>query len=484
MTALSEFVQVNVSLTGSKSPTRQAFGTPLLAVYHTNWSDRVHFYPAGTVLTQMVAEGFKTTDPAYRAMQVALSQDPTPAQLAIGRRALPFTQILQISLALLVADTGTTTSYAFTVVGSDGISHSVAFPSTGVPATDANTLKGLLNGFPNVGTCTGPVAGTFGQVLTLTQAAGKLTDIQGWATPQGVSAVQIADITADPGIATDLAAISAANTIGWYGLSLDSNSRAEILGAQAFIEATGVGGKFAFYNTCDFPCTQTASTAGHAVTLTASSGDVFTDLQARSYNKEYCQFSGQAVLSYAGFGMNSQILAQNPGSYALSYKSIPGVIVDTDQSLTTTEALIINTASTASPGTGGKNGNYYAQVSGLPISWPGVSGSGQWCDNTIFVDWLQANMQADVFAVLAGLPKVPYTDFGIQLIAAAIKTRLDIGASSQFGGIVDGTQTVTVPRASQVSATDKNNRNLSGLTFTAILSGAVNTVQIQGALTP
>lgn len=103
---------------------------------------------------------------------------------------------------------------------------------------------------------------------------------------------------------------------------------------------------------------------------------------------------------------------------------------------------------------------------------------------TIFVDWLQANMQADVFAVMAGLPKVPYTDNGIGLIGDAIKKRLDIGASNQYGGIVDGTQSVTVPRAATVSKTDKNNRNLSGVSFTAELSGGINTVTIQGALTP
>ncbi len=42
--------------------------------------------------------------------------------------------------------------------------------------------------------------------------------------------------------------------------------------------------------------------------------------------------------------------------------------------------------------------------------------------------------------------------------------------------------TITVPLASEVSASDKKNRKLSGVSFTARLAGAIHETQIKGTL--
>ena len=49
-------------------------------------------------------------------------------------------------------------------------------------------------------------------------------------------------------------------------------------------------------------------------------------------------------------------------------------------------------------------------------------------------------------------------------------------------GEVEKGYTITVPLASEVSASDKKNRKLSGVSFTARLAGAIHETQIKGTL--
>ena len=48
---------------------------------------------------------------------------------------------------------------------------------------------------------------------------------------------------------------------------------------------------------------------------------------------------------------------------------------------------------------------------------------GEFIDIMIGIDWLQSTMTADVFTFLAGLPKVPFTDGGLQGLKAIIAKR-------------------------------------------------------------
>jgi Protein of unknown function (DUF3383) len=536
---IADIAAVSIFIAGAVSPTRQAFGTPNYCAYFdsaTKWQnsgDRIRFYASSSALTTLVADGFKTTGPIYRAFQVALAQSPCPPQIALSRRALPPTQVLKMTLSDVVAGD----RYAVTAIGSDGVSVTNTLSSTGVPATDAASFAALFtaetpsgsvaslafaggvmtltggSGFSagNVGEqivisnsatpanngtfaiatyisatsvtfanpagandagatvhfAVGPKIGTVtvsGAVITITQAAGTLTDLVNWT-----SNIAVSNTTADPGIATDLAAITAANSIGWYGLSLDSNSAAEVAAAATFVEATGQGGKWGFFDAAD-------TTDCSAATTT----DVFSTMQALTRLKSGVVQSNRQVLSCSGFGLASLVLAMFPGSYNVSFKSIAGVLADNDQTMTETQQLVINTCSTSQPGTGGKGGNWFKTVSGVNMVFPGVTPGGRWIDQGIFADWLQNNMQADVFAVLAGLPKVPLTDIGIALVVAAIKSRLKIGASPPYGGI-DGTRPIVVnaPTAASMSQSDRNNRNLSGITGSFYFSGAINTTTIQ-----
>ena len=195
--------------------------------------------------------------------------------------------------------------------------------------------------------------------------------------------------------------------------------------------------------------------------------------------------SNKAVLSFRGFGLLAQLLANFPGSYNPAYKAIPGTVVDNDQSLTETQRLVLNTMTTSSPGVGGKAGNYYLAVSGVNMTWPGCAPGGRFIDTTIFLDWFQVNAQADIFAVEAGLPKVPFTDFGTGLLAGALRSRIKTGGAPPYGGI-DLTQPygVVCPPVSSIEQTDVTNRNFPGMSAFFTLSGAIDTIEVEVTVVP
>lgn len=456
----ADFVQLTVSLTGAASVTRQGFGTPLVAGFHTYFTERVRKYAAAGALVAMAADGFQPKDPLYKAVSAIVEQEPCPALVAVGRRALPPTQVL--TLACIDAAEGDT--YAITVIGADGVSHLVTYTvlAAATTATVATAIAALLTALTNIGAVAHAT-----NVITLTQTPGLLTDLVNWS-PNFV----LADVTADPGIATDLLAIAAYDSTGWYGLALDSNSAAEVEAAAAFAEATGVGGKFFAWNNSDNADVTNATT------------DVFSVVEALSYRRDVGFYSGRQLLSYTGAAMLGLMLPFNPGFAAFAYKTVSGVLADSDASLTEDQALILNTMTAANPGPGGKKGNYYKTQANLDITWPGVTPSGEWADVVIFIDWLQVNAQADVLAFIAGKPKVPFTDFGAASIGNVIKNRLKIGASPAYGGI-DGTQpiVVSVPLVSTVDATNKVARNLPNVTASATLSGAILTTGVSITLT-
>lgn len=394
----------------------------------------------------MVADSFAVTEPAYLAAQAIFAQNPTVSKVAIGRRALAMTQTLKLTLT----DTTVGDLYTFTIVGSDGVSHPVSLVSTGVPATDATSLAALLT-FSNIGS-----AAASSTHVTITQASGKLNDLQNWT-----SNFQLSDDTADPGLATDLAAIFAADPIGWYGLALDSNSRAEIAAAAAWTESNK---RLFSTNNSDAACA-----AG-----TTSSANIFFSLKQSAYAKTFCLYSGVQLLDYTGAGMLGNRLPDNPGSDTWAYKTIHGTQADTAASLTETQ---INNLLA-------QNGNYYQTVGGINITFPGQSPEGEFVDIARFIDWLQANMQVDVFTLFVANKKVPYTDVGVDQVKNAVKNRLKIGASDAYGGI-DGSQPLTVdaPTAETVDKANKSARNLPNVKFSATLAGAIHTTQISGTLT-
>jgi hypothetical protein len=94
---MAEFIDriedVEISRT-SRTLTRRGFSTLLVLAYHTLYADRVKTYGE---LSEMVADGFTPYDAAYQQVAAAFAQEPSLTSVKVGRRALPFTQVVDVT---------------------------------------------------------------------------------------------------------------------------------------------------------------------------------------------------------------------------------------------------------------------------------------------------------------------------------------------------------------------------------------------------
>lgn len=444
--SLSDLVTVQISAS-TVSPARPGFGTPLVAAYHNKYTDLVRFYSDVATLIQ---EGFTVNDPAYKAVAAIFAQNPSVSQVALGRRALAYTQRLELTFSSVsVLD-----RYKFDIVGSDGVTHSVDVASTGVPNTDAASINTVLTGFTNIGT---PVVST--NKITITQAIGKLNDLKNW-NPLGSVApiISVADTTVDPGIATDLAAIKAfAKPGSFYGLALDSNSKAEITAAAAWVESNGP--LLFIWNNSD------------TANITNVTTDIFSTEKNLAHARSGGIYAGSQLLCYSGAAMLGKAFSNNPGSITFMYKTLASVPAD-------------NLQQTAQNNLNGKNGNYYITLADINVTINGKSASGEFFDITWGVDWLTSRIQISVFATLASNPKVPYNDLGVDLLKSAVMGELLLATSPAFN-LLDTTPapTVSAPPVASIPASDRASRVFPQISFFGKLAGAIHTLTIKGVVT-
>ncbi len=310
--------------------------------------------------------------------------------------------------------------------------------------------------------------------VTFTQAAGKLTDIVGWMAGP-VQNIQLSDATADPGITADLQAILGPNSLSFYGVALDSNSKAEVLAAMKWIEGLGTGatGKFGFFESAD---------AADVNLGGVSTTDVFASAQALSYHKSACIYSGSEVLSGAGASAMGYCLAQPPGRYTLNGKGLPGVPADTDASLTGSQWPILNTSAAGNPATGGKNGNYYSLNNGQTVVQPGVTPGGDFIDYIIWKDSIAFRVQASVYAAKNAGPKLPFDSNGLQVLKTAIATPLNLDSEGLLPAVVPGTVVVTMPTLAQISNASLQARDVPNAAWSCDYDAAIQTVEASGTV--
>jgi hypothetical protein len=445
--ALSDFVSVQISLSALPL-SRPGFGTPLLlaADAPAGFTERVRTYNEAD---ELLDDGFVVTGPTYLLAQAVCAQNPRPPKFKVGRLALKPTQKFTVTPTAVNSAT-----YRMTVAGQP-----VEYTADG-SATAAEIVTGLkaaiaaLDDVPAITT-----SGTSTLVLTA-DVAGAFFDVG----VDDLSLLSIVQDHADPGVATDLAAIKVADN-DWYCLLNAFNSEAMVNAAAAWAETAK---KLFLFDTID-------STA--VTTVSSGATDLVADQKtsARFWTSAWYQDRTGYMLAASVAGA---LLPTDPGSETWAFKTPSGPVASR---LTATQRTnLLN-----------KNGNLLEVVgdpdAGLSITNPGKVGSGEWIDVVRLRDWIEANVAADVFDTLRGAnnaqKKLPYTDAGIQAVKGAILAVLKRAVA--VGGLSDNpAPTVTVPKAADVSGTDKSNRVLTGVKFSATLAGAIHAVTpIQGTLT-
>lgn len=299
---------------------------------------------------------------------------------------------------------------------------------------------------------TGNVSATDG-ATKLTMAADNTGELFGYAlTGDGWT---IADVTADPGIETDVAACWAYDA-DWYCLLIDSNSAAEIAGVADWVEANK---RIAVF--------QTQDTAVADVASASDTTSIAYTLKNNSYERSML-FYHKNNFDFVSAAMAGRALPEDAGSITWAYKTLASV---SSQSLTSTQRTNLEN----------KNANFLSTLAGVAITRYGTSSQGEFMDIMRGTDWLAARIQERVYTLLVNNDKLPYTDAGIQAVRGEILAQLRQGIARDFIAAVPE-PTCTVPLASAVSAADKGTRTLNDVTFRATLAGAVHKVAIEGEL--
>jgi hypothetical protein len=432
---IESIVNVSISLSSAGFP-RTGYGTPLILSATTLFADRVRSYSS---VAEMVTAGFSATGPECLAAGLAFAQTPRPRTVKIGR--LANRPSWAVDLTPIAANS---TVYAFEVAGK-----AISITSDG-SATVAEIVTALDGGVDGEA-ISGLTSTDNTTKLTLSGAAGSWFQL--FATPDMTTRLTVLNQTADPGVAADLAAIAVADN-NWYWIINPWNSKAMIDAISDYAEANGK-----FFEAC----TQDSA----VINTTLSGTDDVAEANASNLRTRlvYHPDSG-AFMDAAEMG---RIAPTNPGSASFSDKFLASV---DEYELTSTQRA----NATA------KNVGIYERIGAVGRTRNGKTLGGEWADKIIARDALVTNIQAAVYTVVSDGDKLPFTDEGIASVHGAIKGELDRGVAD---GVLaaDPPPVVDVPLASEVSDADKAARTLTGVTFDAVLAGAIVAVTITGTLT-
>jgi hypothetical protein len=194
--------------------------------------------------------------------------------------------------------------------------------------------------------------------------------------------------------------------------------------------------------------------------------DILTQLADLGYDRTFVLYHQDASTEQvigAPYGLQ---LPKLPGSTNWAYKRLQGIASSPLNS--TQRTTVLN-----------KKGNVFTTRSGVNVFENGQMVSGEYIDIIHGIDWLEARMQSNIWNAFVNNEKIPFTDDGINLIIAQIDEAL---STSVARNILAGTPSysISAPRASEVTATDKGQRTLPDVEFEATLAGAINKTVIRG----
>lgn len=515
--ALSDIVDVQISVQ-TQTVSRVGFGTPMLmsseAASVLAETAKVYTDTAG-----MISDGFKASGRAVQKMQKLLGQNPKPARFVIGKRS----NLPQVALDLIPAAQNSRVYRV--IVRSEGDGVNDAEKATGfqftsdVTATPAEITAGLTaamnqpawapttayavgdyvrngtNPDDRVYRCvtagtsdgSGGPSGTGASITDgtvvwthegrvqniLASDTGTTVTVQGadgpggsatpgvlvWASIQDRSLLTMQDLTADPGVVADLNSIRTAldGNDDWYFAAIDTNGDAEILALAAAIE----------------PLEKLfgATTSNQDVADNVASNLAET-LAGLSYRKTILSWHEDAYLDIS-WGWSGAQLPKDPGSTTWKFKTVVGYSPST---LAPDEVLNLQA----------NNVNFYQTVAGINIMCDGKVVGGEWIDVTRFIAYLTQRMKENIFLQLATLEKVPFTNTGIAVVENEVRGTLKVDGVD-VGGLAPDTEDtpiiVSTPLASEVPQNEKANRILPDTTFSAVLAGAIHTVEVRGTVT-
>ena len=439
MSALSDIVNVTITAT-TRSVTQAGFNVPLIWSYHTRF---VEAYREYSEVSDMLADGFTSDDPAYKMALALCSQDNRPETFIVGRATSGYTWGGEI----VITSATQGDHVKFRVIGSNGLDSEIdytigAAATTTTVATAVELLVEALTGLAS----TSAVA-----TISITADA---PNVMFWIVPaEGETDLlncTFRDTTADANYGDQIGTFDLTNS-DWYCVLSELRSSANVQDVAAAIEAL-----------------PRIYIAGNSDTqeLNTSTDVLGPALLAAAYDRTALKWSRYGHM-YADCAYVGTRLAYQPGEATWKFANPSGVTADV---FTATQRSALE----------GSNTNYLHTVGGLNIIAEGKMASGEWIDNTILIDWLTARIQERVLGVLATALKVPYTDKGADSLAAEVLAQLREG--EDIGGLVADSSYVRAPRVSTMSTAFRAARQYGPIQFGADIAGAIHTVSLRGTL--
>lgn len=443
---LNSIADITISLQAAASA-RPGFGIPAVFTPVTSPQEAAFGSDYAKVVTEadwqsvLLSLEFTTASDAYIAMSDLFAQERKPDYALIVRRATAVAQVNDYTVG--GTDDG---EYVISLDGQDA-----SFTASGNTAEEIRDgLDAAIALLSNASDFTTADVSTDG--LSVTAAFAGLPFASDVESPND-NLTEVAT-TASVGPAQDVANLRAERD-DWY----------------AVIDVTHEDGNIrAFADVIETLNKIFGAQSSTAAILTSATTDVISLLKAETLVRTFVVYSSDDS-QYVEAAWLGQMLPSDPGSENWAYQTLASV---TGDEITPSGELNLLA----------KNACWLENFAALGVSTTrqGITPGGQYLDVIRGRDWLDANMQIDIFDALRVNPKIPYTDEGGEILGAVVRSRLEQGADA---GLVDRDSiVVNVPRKSAQTATDISDRLFDGITFEAVLTGAINSVKVTGSLVP
>lgn len=422
------------------------YHTPALVSYNTSgWgSTRKRTY---TDSSGVAADFPSSTGPEQLWAAAKFAQTPKPETIAILRGALPATK--KFTLVPTVRD-----SYEYLMpVGGDGVTTTEVSFTSGVGATLAQVCDGIMDALNAVTGKNFTATGGVTEVVVTGDAAGEwfwleILDPADWTCVED---------HADPGIATDLAAIKVADD-DWYALETVYNSEAYAKAAAAW--AVSNGKIYAF---------ETNETEAVLEVADGTQG-LLDDVSALAYQGVLGVHHPRPAEMLTS-GALGRWLAQAPGASVLFGKTISGATPSTYPNNSTYRTNLV-----------ARKASFYERSGGAGRFKSGaVGGTYLWLDVKRNVDFMENLIQTRIADALYGAEIVPFTDEGVGIIETALRGAIDELVET-YKIFRSGTTSVFVPKVEDTLAADRAARILRGMKWAGTLAGAIQGVRYTGSL--
>lgn len=239
----------------------------------------------------------------------------------------------------------------------------------------------------------------------------------------------------------------------WYAVTIQSRDASNILSVAAWTEARDK--------------VFIAATADSTILDPNDDDDIGSQLAAAGYARTALIYAVNASAEWPDTAWAGPLLALDPGSITWAFKRVAGV----------TGSMFPSAAVSALEA---KRVTRIEIIQGLARTIGGfTSDAGAFLDVIHGLDWLKQRLAEDIFSRLVNSPKIPYTNAGIAMVESVIRARLQDAIEKNV--IADDENlTVTVPDVADTDETDRANRLLRDVYFTARLAGAIHKVIVRG----